>query len=314
MRLDRTDHPRYRARNCRSPLPRPRVLEPRTERARGASEGPLARRSPSLNADVDCGRTATRDTPTGGAARARPGGRAWRSGRRRRRPGPRSGASPRPRPAGCWPGAKATNQAVVFFGVLGDVGGRDQLGRAGLAGDRDARDRRRACRCRAWTTAIIMSRTWPATLALTTRLRGLRPPASHGLMRTPRLAIVAPTEAMPSGVARSLFWPIALAPTASASLRSAAFGIVLIFAAGMSGVSLKPKLLGGRRRAAWRRPWRRSGRRRELQECANEFAEAAAALLVAGVAQLDARQRRVLAHGIGARRLRDARPAAPRRR
>src|SRR3982751_3608284 len=40
------------------------------------------------------------------------------------------------------------------------------------------------------TTAIIMSRTSLATLALTTRLRGLRPPATHGLMRTPWLAIV----------------------------------------------------------------------------------------------------------------------------
>src|SRR5689334_1363217 len=68
------------------------------------------------------------------------------------------------------------------------------------------------------TTAIIIERTSAATFALITRLRGLRPPATHGLMRTPLLAIVWATEAMPSGVALSLFWPIAEAPTASESL------------------------------------------------------------------------------------------------
>src|SRR5262249_9781734 len=62
----------------------------------------------------------------------------------------------------------------------------------------------------------------------------------RGLTWTPWLAIVAPTSAMPSGVARSLFWPIALEPTAIASGRSDAFGIVLALAAGTSGGSLKP--------------------------------------------------------------------------
>src|SRR3954468_25084305 len=86
-----------------------------------------------------------------------------------------------------------------------------------------------------WTTAIIMSRTWAATLALTTRVRTRLVPARWGLTRTPRLAIVAATEAISSGVAVSVFWPIAAAPTASASLSWEALGIVDGFAAGMPG-------------------------------------------------------------------------------
>src|SRR4051812_5268775 len=86
-----------------------------------------------------------------------------------------------------------------------------------------------------------MSRTWAATFALTARLRTRLVPATCGFTRTPRLAIVAPTEAMPSGVARSLFWPIALAPTAIASLSWDALGIEFGLAAGRLGRSLNPK-------------------------------------------------------------------------
>ena len=89
-------------------------------------------------------------------------------------------------------------------------------------------------------------------------------------MRTPLLAIVATTEAIPSGVALSLSWPIALAPTARLSRRSLAFGIVLFTAAGTSGCSLKPK----RSAAATSRfapSLAPSGPKTELQECANEF-------------------------------------------
>src|SRR3954452_18566626 len=84
-----------------------------------------------------------------------------------------------------------------------------------------------------WTTATIMSRTWPATLALTTRRRTRLVPARCGVMRTPLLAIVAATDAICSGVALSVFWPIAAEPTASASFIF--FGTVLTLAAGMSG-------------------------------------------------------------------------------
>ena len=84
------------------------------------------------------------------------------------------------------------------------------------------------------TTATIMSRTWPATFALTARLRHGLSPTMGGGERPPRLAIVAPTVAIPSGVARSLFWPIALAPTARSSLRSLGGGMVFSLAAGAS--------------------------------------------------------------------------------
>ena len=87
-------------------------------------------------------------------------------------------------------------------------------------------------------------------------------------MRTPPLAIVAATEAISSGVARSRSCPIALAPTARLSLSLR--GIVLFLAAGISGCSLKPK----RSAAATRRlepSLAPSGPKTELQECANEF-------------------------------------------
>src|SRR6201995_5000584 len=47
------------------------------------------------------------------------------------------------------------------------------------------------------TTAIIIWRTSPATLADTARLRWRVVPATHGLMRTPPLPIVAATDAIP---------------------------------------------------------------------------------------------------------------------
>src|SRR4051794_2335986 len=76
---------------------------------------------------------------------------------------------------------------------------------------------------------------------------------------------------MPSGVARSLFWPIALAPTASASLSSDALGIEFGFAAGPSSCSLKPK----RSAAATSRLapiFAPSGPKTELQDSAKDTA------------------------------------------
>ena len=105
------------------------------------------------------------------------------------------------------------------LGVLGGVGGRNELGGPGLARHAHAGDRGRPAGA-ARTTPTIMSRTWPATFALTTRLRGGRWPASHGRTRTPRLAIVAATLAISSGVACVRSCPIAAAPTARLSLRS----------------------------------------------------------------------------------------------
>ena len=99
---DRPPHRDLRA------LARGRVpaLQPRRrpEDLRDRRRGPVRRQRRAAGVDLP------------GGLRARPGGRAWRSGRRTRRPGPRPGASPRPRPSGCSAGAKATNQAVVFFG------------------------------------------------------------------------------------------------------------------------------------------------------------------------------------------------------
>src|SRR5262245_51776046 len=122
-------------------------------------------------------------------------------------------------------GAKATNQAVVLaaFCAMSAVltnSAVPVLPATWMPGIAAARP------VPPLTTAIIIVRTSPATAELITRLRGLRPPASQGLMRTPLLAIVWATEAMPRGVALSLFWPIADAPTAKESLRSGALGIV----------------------------------------------------------------------------------------
>ena len=62
----------------------------------------------------------------------------------------------------------------------------------------------------------------------------------RGRARTPSLPIVAPTEAIASGVARSRSWPIALAPTARSSLSCDGAGIVLGLYAGTFRFSLKP--------------------------------------------------------------------------
>ena len=84
-----------------------------------------------------------------------------------------------------------------------------------------------------------MSRTCAATLRETTRRRPPRSAATtRGRIRTPRLAIVAPTEAIWTAVARSRSWPIAAEPTARSSARSRA--IVLGFSVGSRGFSLKP--------------------------------------------------------------------------
>ena len=95
-------------------------------------------------------------------------------------------------------------------------------------------------------------------------------PATRGLMRRPLLAIVAATDAICSGVARSVFWPIAAEPTAIASFISSASGIVEIFAAGMSGCSKKPNFLAiaTMRLAPTLAP---SGPKTLLQDFANEM-------------------------------------------
>ena len=83
---------------------------------------------------------------------------------------------------------------------------------------------------------------------------------------TPRLAIVAPTAAICSGVARSRSWPIEAAPTARSSLRS--FGNWLVTAPGTRGGALKPK----RSAAAsirLRPSLAPSGAKTELQETVN---------------------------------------------
>ena len=69
---------------------------------------------------------------------------------------------------------------------------------------------RRPCRCPPRTTESIMSRTWRATSRA--RPRACARPGRERTIRgdgwTPRLAIVAPTAAICSGVARSRSWPI----------------------------------------------------------------------------------------------------------
>src|SRR4051812_34791591 len=91
----------------------------------------------------------------------------------------------------------------------------------------------------------------------------------RGRARTPSLPIVAPTEAMPSGVARSRSWPIALAPTARSSLRSLGRGIEFILAAGTASGWLNPNASAAdtRRLAPSFAP---SGANTELQDSAND--------------------------------------------
>src|SRR4051812_43909118 len=134
-------------------------------------------------------------------------------------------------------GAKQTNQAVVLFGSWAMLAVETSSAvpvlpatvTPGMAA---------ALPVPYWTTAIIMSRTCEATLALTTRCFFRLVPARGGSLRTPWLAIVAATEAICSGVALSVFWPIAAEPTAIASFIFV--GTVLTLAAGMSGCWLKP--------------------------------------------------------------------------
>src|SRR3954453_13710707 len=134
-------------------------------------------------------------------------------------------------------GAQHTNQAVVLFGFWAMLAVETSSAvpvlpatvTPGIAAARPVPY---------WTPAIIMSRPWPATFALTTRRRSRLVPARWGLIRPPRLAIVAATDAICSGVALSVFWPMAADPTAIASFIR--LGTVLTLAAGMSGGSLKP--------------------------------------------------------------------------
>src|ERR1700755_2680593 len=116
-------------------------------------------------------------------------------------------------------GAKQTKQAVVLFGSWAMLAVETRSAVAvlpapwtpGIAA---------ALPVPYWTTATIMSRTWPATFEETTRRLTRLVPARCGLIRTPLLAIVAATEAICSGVALSVFWPIAAEPTAIASFIS----------------------------------------------------------------------------------------------
>ena len=125
-------------------------------------------------------------------------------------------------------------------------------------------------------------------------------------MRTPRLAIVAATEAMPSGVALSLFWPIADAPTASASLSLGAFGIVLIFAAGSSGCLVEAEASRPSATSRLAPTLAPIGPKTLLQECANEFGEAAAARSSQALRSLTPDSVANCADRIGARHLGDA--------
>ena len=121
----------------------------------------------------------------------------------------------------------------------------------------------------------------------------------RGVGWTPRLAIVAPTAAICSGVARSRSWPIAAAPTASASLRSLREDARL----GRRDARRLVEAEALRRGVACRLRAELRAERGEhrVARVREGLGERAAAGLVARVAQLDPRQRRRGAHRIGAR-------------
>ena len=93
-----------------------------------------------------------------------------------------------------------------------------------------------------------------------------------------------------SGVASTLPWPIADEPTARSSPISSAAGIVERAAPTGPGSSLKPKrsAVSTSRRAPTFAP---SGANTELQDCANELLQRAAARLAVGVLELHALER-----------------------
>ena len=92
--------------------------------------------------------------------------------------------------------------------------------------------------------------------------------AIRGRTRRPSVAIVAPTLAICSGVARSRSWPIAAAPTARLSRSCDGGEIVLGLAAGICGCSPHPnaRAIATSRRAPSLAP---SGANTELQETVN---------------------------------------------
>ena len=147
-------HHRRRRRPVRERAERdPRDDRPPRRRARPLARGRLrallARRRPedqrdrrrrrSSSSPPSCRRRSSRSSRS--SARARPAGPAWRSGRRRRRPGPAFGQHHGDRDLRVVRRGEGDEPGGGVLGVLGDVGGGDELGRAGLAGDGDAGDR-----------------------------------------------------------------------------------------------------------------------------------------------------------------------------
>ena len=142
-----------------------------------------------------------------------------------------------------------------------------------------------------------MSRTWRGDPRARPRACGPPCPSARSAATacTPRLAIVAPTAAICSGVARSRSWPIDAAPTARSSLRSR--GKLAGHRVGHARLGVEAEALGGRDHplAADLRAERGEHGVAGVRE---RLGQRAAARLVARVAQLDARQRRGRAHRI----------------
>ena len=198
-------------------------------------------------------------------------------------------------------GAKATNQAVVFFGSWAASAVGTQLGRAGLARDRDARDRGGAARAAAddgdhHVAHLAGDLRADHALARGCGARHARLDAhaavgdrraDRGHPERRREVLVLADRARADGEAvLEVLGGRDRARLGRGDVR------LLVEAEGSAAATsrLAPSLAP-------------SGPKTELQECANEFDEAAAAGLVARVAQPDAGQRRGRAHRIGARRL-----------
>src|SRR3954468_4022778 len=168
-------------------------------------------------------------------------------------------------------GAKATNQASVFCGSAA----APPVKRSSAVPVLPATVTPGICAAvpvPPRTTPIIMSRTWAATFALTARLRStLSSDTARGLARPPCSPIAAATLALPRGGGRSLFWAVEDEPTAIASGRSLAAGIVLGLATGTRGVSLKPNA-SARDTSLLAPTLAPSGAKTELQESAKDCA------------------------------------------
>ena len=163
------------------------------------------------------------------------------------------------------------------------------------------------------TTSSIMPRHLrPRRPRRTTRRRRTSwPRTSRGRARTPSVAIVAPTLAMASGVARSRSWPIALAPTARSSVELARRrDRARLARPGSAGVLVEaeaPRRSARAARAPSRAP---SGREDRVARVGERLRQRPAARLVARVAQRDALERRRRPHGERLARPRPRPPAA----